>query len=305
MEKVCLNQCVPNVRYLGNCEPNYACRPVFTGLDGLNTFRTVSANNTDTVNFRDKKSVQLEKLNKLFPDGGFEKVYNEMGKDLGLDYMPEMRFVGDDDGVMAGGYTFSENKVTMSLSDLIDNDTKIVGIKDGKRTVLTSPKNNLPLFINSKTAQITAMVLAKKGNLGYDKLVVEPLTEEEHRKFIVQKVVHELIHAQQHMVMRNTEDIGAREVLKAWTHEKPKNMIEKAILGFKTEKRYNTSYWLGKPGSDDKISKDSELGQKAHEWLEAVRNYPKVDSPEYETNAIEVDAYNRSAQYLKDKYGWY
>ena len=259
--------------------------------------------NTDTVAIRDKKEVNIEKLNKLFPNGELQRVYDEINKDFGIDRAPHLRFVGDNDGVVAGGFTYSKNEITMSLSDLMESDTKIVGIKDGKRTVITSPKNKLPLFIDKKTAQISVFALSKQGNLGFDRLIIEPLTEDEKKKFIVQKIAHEVIHAQQHMIMRQTEGIGEKEILAAWTHVKPQNMIDKAILGYKVNDMFNKSYWADKPETERTISPDSEMGKKAKDWLEAVRNYPRVDSPEYEKNAIEVDAYNRSAEYADKKFG--
>lgn len=263
----------------------------------------LSGANIDTVKIRDRKEINIEKLNKLFPNGELQRVYDEMNKDFGIDRAPHLRFVGNNDGVVAGGFTFSKNEITMSLEDLMESDTKIVGIKNGKRTVLTSPKNKLPLFVSKQMAQASVAALAKNGNLGYDQLVIEPLTEEEHKKFIVQKISHEVIHAQQHMVMRQTEGIGEKEVMAAWTHDKPQNMIDKAILGFKVRDMFNRSYWADKPETEKTISADSEMGKKAKEWLEAVRNYPAVESPEYEKNAIEVDAYNRSAEYAEKKFG--
>ena len=292
----------------------YTCVPNFKADNNVSAGRVAQNNqnipmlsgtnlNTDTVNIRSKKEINIEKLNKLFPNGELQRVYDEINKDFGLDRAPNLRFVGDNDNVVAGGYTFSKNEITLSLSDLVESDTKIVGIKDGKRTVIASPKNRLPLFVNRQMAMLSVAALSKQGNLGFDRLEIEPLTEQEHKKFIVQKISHEVIHAQQHMYMRQTEGIGEKEVLKAWTHAKPQNMIDKAILGFKVNDMYNKSYWADKPETEKKYSPDSPQGMLAKIWLEAVRNYPRVDSPEYEKNAIEVDAYNRSADYADKKFG--
>lgn len=298
MNKVSMYSYVPNYTADMKLSANTSA-PANTVLG----IQNISNPNLDTVKIRDRKEINIEKLNNLFPNGELQRVYDEINKDFGIDRAPHLRFVGDNDGVVAGGYTFNKNEITMSLSDLMESDTKIVGIKDGKRTVLTSPKNKLPLFVSKQMAQMSVFALAKQGNLGYDKLVIEPLTEQEHKKFVVQKIAHEVIHAQQHMVMRQTEGIGEKEVIKAWTHDKPQNMIDKAILGYKTDYLFNKSYWADKPETEKTITADSELGKQAKEWLEAVRNYPKVDSPEYEKNAIEIDAYNRSAEYADKKFG--
>lgn len=299
MNKVSMYTCVPSFKADVN---NVSAGRVAQNNQNV-PILSASKPNYDSVNIRDKKEINIEKLNKLFPNGELQRVYDEINKDFGIDRAPHLRFVGDNDGVVAGGFTFSRNEITMSLSDLMESDTKIVGIKDGKKTVITSPKNRLPLFVDKKTAMYSVAALSKQGNLGFDRLEIEPVTEKEQKKFIVQKISHEVIHAQQHMYMRQTEGIGEKEVLKAWTHAKPQNMIDKAILSFKVNDMYNKSYWGDKPETEKKYSPDSPQGMIAKTWLEAVRNYPRVDSPEYEKNAIEVDAYNRSADYADEKFG--
>lgn len=196
------------------------------------TSSVVSNPNTGLVSFRSQKDIYLEKLNQLFPNGELDRVYKDINKDFGIDIPPQLKFYGDNDGVAAGGFTFERNEIAMSLSDLLGSDTKIVGIKDGKRTVLVSPKVKLPLFVDKKSADDFLKLHSQHGNLGFDSLVAEPLTEEEKKKLVIQKIAHEVVHAQQHMIMRQTEGIGEKEVLKAWIHEKPQNMIDKAILGF-------------------------------------------------------------------------
>lgn len=280
---------------------------VSTGVTALQNNIKLSASEPKKVNFsgasdsfklQDKKDLYLEKLNKLFPNNELTEIYNNINKDLGIDYPPQLKFYGDNDGVQAGGYVFSKNEVQMSLSDLLETDTKIVGIKNGKRVPLVSPKEHLPLFVSKQNAMMFVELQSKQGNLGFDELVIEPTTPEEQRKLVIQKLAHEVIHAQQHMIMRRTDGIGEKEILKAWTHEKPKNMIEKAILDIKTNEMYKNSYWAGKETSII-FKKDTTQGYLANIWLEAVRNYPPVTSPEYSRNPLETDAYLRAAQYVE------
>lgn len=272
--------------------------PVFKGNNVNYTSEPVQ----DSFVRSDKKEIQMKKLNELFPNGGVDKVYDEINKDFGIDKPAKLNFWGDNDGVVGGGYTFEKNEINLSLSDLL-SDTKIVGIKDGKRTVLISPRNGLPLFINKSFADDFVKLQSQKGNLGFDELFAEPLTEKEQQKFVVQKITHEVIHAQQHMILRQTEGIGEKEIIKAWTHKKPKNMIEKKSLEMITDKLYEQSYWSNQPKTEQKIKKRTIPEAFARTWLEAIRNYPPVDSPEYEKNPIEMDAYRRSAQYAYKKYG--
>jgi len=295
MEKVNLFSCVQNPLYISNVKQTApsANEVSFKSAGGV----------TDTVSLRTQKERYLDELNKLFPDGGFDGLCNRINKDFGIDKPAQVKLVSDDDGVVAGGFNFNRNEITLSLSDLLGSDTKIVGIKDGKRTVLTSPSVKLPLFIDKKNAENFLTLHSQHGNLGFDKLVAEPVTEDDKRKFIAQKVAHEIIHSQQHMIMRKTEGIGEKEVIKAWTHGKPKNMIENYLLNLQTEKMYNNSYWKTQPETEQSIKQNSPASALAKIWLEAVRNYPPVDSPEYTQNPIERDAYIRSAQYVYNKYG--
>lgn len=256
----------------------------------------------DSFVHSDKKDVQLKRLNELFPNGGIDAVYSEMNKDFNIDKPAKLVFVGENDGVTGGGFTFEKNEIDLSLSDLL-SDTKIVGIKDGKRLTLISPSVGLPLFVDKQLADNFIKMQSQNGNLGFDELIAEPVTDDEQRKFIVQKISHEVIHAQQHMVLRQTEGIGQKEIIKAWTHKKPKNIVEQKVLDVTVENLYNKSYWAQQPEDEIKIKKGSIPEVFARTWLEAIRNYPPVDSPEYNTNAIELDAYKRSAQYAYKKYG--
>jgi len=300
MEKVSVNPCVQNRLYnYNNCQIQQNAPINNVGIG----FNTVGNTVTDTLNIRSKKEIQLEKLNKLFPNGGFDKLCQDINKDFGIDKPAEIKLVGDSDGIRGGGFTFEKNEITLSLGDLLDSDTKIVGIKNGKRTVLVSPIVKLPLFVDKKSAEEFVKMQSQNGNLGFDQLIAEPVTENEQRKFITQKVSHEIIHSQQHMIIRKTEGMGEKEIIKAWTHEKPKNLIENYILNLKTENLFNKSYWKNQPKTEQQIKKDSPAGYLAKTWLEAIRNYPPVDSPEYTKNPIEVDAYMRSAQYAARKYG--
>lgn len=277
-----------------------------TAIQSVST-NSALANNaaTDVLSLRSKKEIYMDRLNQLFPNGGIDKLYNDINKDFNIDYPADLKFYAGDDGVMAGGFTFSKNEISFSLSDLLDFDTKIVGVKNGKKITLTSPSCMLPLFIDKKSAEEFIQIHSKNGNLGFDELIVEPLTDDDRRQYITQKVAHEVIHAQQHMIMRQTKGIGTKEILKAWTHQKPKNMIEKTLLDIQTMNAYNNSYWANIEENQPIIDKESSSGVLANVWLEAIRNYPRVDSPEYVKNPIEVDAYIRSAKYARNIYEKY
>ena len=301
METVSVNTCVqPRIFNFASIS---ATKPLPSSAQ---VFPTVAVqNNVDTVSIRSKREIYLEKLNKLFPNGSLNTTYNKINADFGIDQPPKLVFADENNGVAAGGYTFEKNEISVSLQDLMGSDTKIVGIKDGKRMTLVSPTVKLPLFVSKESAEQFIKMHSQNGNLGFDQLVAEPITEDEHRKFIVQKLAHEVIHAQQHMLMRQSEKIGEKEIIKAWTHKIPKNTIDDFWLNVDVANKYKESYWMDKQETQKTIKSGSVADAITGVWLEAIRNYPKVGSDEYEKNPIEVDAYNRSADYVAKNYGWW
>jgi hypothetical protein len=107
------------------------------------------------------------------------------------------------------------------------------------------------------------------------------------------------------MIMRSTEGIGEKEITKAWTHIKPQNEAEEKKLVELTENIHKNSFWADKTPTPQKFTKGSETGKLAYTFLEAVRNYPPVGSPEYHNNPLEADAYKRSYEYLEKNFGSY
>ena len=251
----------------------------------------------------DKRQIYTDRINHLFPNNSLIIIYNSINKELGIDKPAKINFTTSDDGVTGGGYTYSKNEINLSLEDLVSSNTKIVGIKDGKRTILISPSVKLPLFVNKEMASQFIEHHSRNGNLGFDQLIAEPVTDEEQRKLIIQKIYHEVVHAQQHMIMRKTEGIGAKEITKAWTHAKPSNLIERVMLNNRVEKLHENSFWANEETDKKTIDKYTDLGKLAYVWLEGIRNYPAVDSDEYTKNPIELDAYNRSYEYINKKFG--
>ena len=66
-----------------------------------------------------------------------------------------------------------------------------------------------------------------------------PTTKEDKKRMVLQKISHELIHAQQHQFMRQTEGIGEKEILKAWTHIKPNDTKYYPNIEQITEQEFN------------------------------------------------------------------
>ena len=246
---------------------------------------TPSAENVARTNFE-----------KLFPNGSINQVYEKINKDFQIDNPAELKFVYDPKSLQGGGFCFKDNLIEMNLYDLMAYDKKIVGIKGNKRIPLVSPKEKLPLFVTEDIGKN----FVKNNKLGFDKLVLEDVTPSEHRKYIIQKIAHECVHAKQHQILRETEGVGDKEILKAWTHLKPENLAEEEFLNQKVDKIYQASPWSKLPQPEVKYTKDSHVYSKSMSLLNAIRYYPPVTSPEYTTNALEREAFDVSAQYVRN-----
>lgn len=258
--------------------------------------KSIIQEKSDNFSLNSNVEIKDQTVDKLFPNNSLEKVYNVMCAQLGLDYIPKLTFYPQQAQNMGGGYTFHTN----SIGILYDNiDYKVVIEKNGKKQVLTSPKGHMPLLASKE--------LIDKFVDGYKnlpiKMSVEKTTDEEKRKFLIQKIYHELVHAQQHMIMRQTEDIGTKEIIKAWTHLKPENKEDDIKLQEITEKQFQNSFWANKKPDNSKFSHGTDIDKQAHIWLEAVRCYPPVTSAEYTKNALESDAFMRSYLFVVNNFG--
>ena len=267
------------------------------------TSNTISANNIEVSSAPVQQMSNMDKLNNLFPQGELQKIYNDISKELKLDYTPNLKLLNDYTEGWAGGYTFNKNEITLCLKELLNSDYKIVGVKNGKKSVLVSPQSGIPLFADKALADTFIKNAASNRNYGYDSIEIVPTTQEDKKRYVVQKVCHELIHAQQHMILRQTEGVGEKGIIKAWTHLNANTPEEKQKLDNITEQIYKTSFWADKPLTPIQIKRDNLIGMLAMNWLESIKNYPPVDSPLYNRCAIEVDAYRRSADYVYKKYG--
>jgi len=289
------NYCVPGLSY-------YRINPLSKVDFRQNSAMTNSLQSPSTdvfVKNTNPKETAERKFNQLFPNGEFEKIYSDINNRFGVSNTPSLNLIYDETMQLGGGYTFESNSINMNLYDLMSSDKKIVGIDQyGQKHNLISPTEKLPAFVNEKLAQQFVDSANAQGSLGYTKLIVEDVTPDEQRKFIVQKIAHECIHAKQHQIIRETEGFSDKDIIKAWTHKTPKNIIESAILNQETNTRYNNSYWRNRPEAEKKYQKGSPMYNVAYAYLNAIQNYPPVTSPEYNKNLLEVEAYNLSYKYV-------
>lgn len=251
-----------------------------------------------------ENKTSFQKLDSIISSEELEKAYNEICKSLKLDVKPKLNLVPTYNSKRAGGFTFSKNEINLCVDNLVCADYKIIGVKGNKKVAIFEPKREMPLFLTKKWADEFIGSGKNHNNYGFDYLYYTPTTKIDKKRYILQTIAHELIHAQQHMLLRQTEGIGEKEIIKAWTHKIPKNEEEAKKLNETVEKLYKESYWANKPQTEKKVQLHSPQGFLAKEWLNAIRNYPTdINSPLYINNAIEKDAYKRSAQYVYMLYG--
>lgn len=287
--------------YSNSLYPNYGITQLYQTSSVSPMYKYGAANKLSS-NIFDAfvKRTAEEKLDNLFPNNELTKIFYEINKDFGIDLPAKLNFVTNKENNVGGGYTFSKNEINMNISDLVNSDTKIVGIKNGQMVTLLSETERLPLFIDRKTAE--DFVKSQENNLGFDQLIAVPVTKDEHRKFIIQKLTHEIIHAQQHMIMRNDKNIGSHEIIKAWNNQNSDNFLGQIYSSIKSYIDYKFSVWNDIKKEINEL--DSKINESvAHSWLDAVKNYPPVNTQEYLINKLEADANTRAAKYVENKYG--
>ena len=157
----------------------------------------------------------------------------------------------------------------------------------------------MPLFGDRKSTQAFVNKQALTGNLGFDKLVIAPVTRNEHRKFILQKIAHEIIHSQQHMIMRKSDRVGSKEIIKAWNKERVKNPFLRAYYNIKIYFAY-TKKALARESMATKNLANDDIAKK---FLCAVQEYDYFGAKNYFQNTLETDANVRALIYITNKYG--
>ncbi len=285
-----------------NFNPNIGIRQIAPAALQNEKFSTVKQTQPDTFVRTDNSAKYLERIEELFPYGELKDIYKDMCKELELDYPPTLVFETGEAGETGGGYYFESNKITLNINDILSSNYKIMGVKDGQKETLFDHKTMTPLFIKKAIAGLIVKNPQNAILKGYDELIAEPVTDEEQRKLFLMKLRHELVHARQHMIMRQTEDIGSKAIIKAWQHFPPGGGTFKYITDQLVNSYYQNSCWADKP-DEIKYKKHSPEGEYAAKCLASIQNYPPVTSPLYNLNFIEVEAYKSSSDYIIEKYG--
>ena len=245
----------------------------------------------------------VQKLYAIVSPMELKKYYDDACSYLNLDVKPEINLFPEYYKGRCGGFNFPKNQINFSIKDLTCSDYKVIGVTANKKVPLVDSNSYLPLIASKDILGNFLKKASESNNYGYNSIYIIPSTTKDKKRFILQKIVHELIHAQQHMILRQTEGIGEKEILKAWLHHTPKSSNDTQIRDILIEK-FKTSFWCNKITKLPKISKYSPQGLLAYKWLSAIKNYPvSIATPEYYSNEIEKDAYKRSAEYVQSVFG--
>lgn len=239
------------------------------------------------VKVKTEREKYLEKLYAIFPKKYLAQYYDKLNKDFGIDYPPKLTFSATNSKGIGTNYSFNENTININLHELLDKDHKIID-KRTNRTVISS-FNQMPLFFSKQEA-----VEYVNSNLSSN-YIIKPTTIKEQRKFILHKIAHEVIKAQQYMIMRQTQKIGDIGILKAKNHSE---IIKRAgqLDNYATYLHSNT-FW-NTHQTPQTISMDCSIGRQALIWLDSIEH----DLP---MGTMQNDANLRAYNYIVAKSGEY
>ena len=242
----------------------------------------------------------IQKFNAVISPEEIKNFYTEAGKYLNLDIMPKLNLYPTYYKGRAGGYNYQQNFINMNMSDVLQTDFKILGRKGNDIFPLYDIRNELPLYYSKDIANEFIKISRSRNYDGFDAMFIKPTSIKEKKRYICQRLMHELIHAQQHMLIRQTEGIEGEDIIRTWLNNRidPEN-IEKMTVNL-----FKTSFWANRKPTPKIYKQQSPTGRLALRWLNAIKNYPvDINSTDYNENEIEKDAYKRSAEYTRKIFG--
>lgn len=229
----------------------------------------------------------LDKLYEIFPKNQLIKFYSKLNKDFKIDYPAKLSFNATQTINAGTNYSFNNNSININLCEIIDKTHKVVNRKTGKTAI--SSFNQMPIFLSKQEA--TDYV---RNNLSQD-YTIKPITIKDQRKFILHKIAHEVIKAQQFMIMRQTQKIGDKGIIKAQNHSQIIKRAEQ--LDNYATYLHSNSFWKNHQ-TKQTISFDCSVGYQALIWLDSISH----NSP---YNAAQKDANQRAYNYIISNFGEY
>ncbi len=248
-------------------------------------------------------------LEKLFPNGEIYNICEDIIRNYGLETPPEIRFVSEKDNNDYASAKYITNKVDINLNKLLSPNMYKFKIKKGEKESYLFDDDTKRISIIDTTDKdlLNEVISYNKNKNNADSCTVEPLSDNDKRKLVIQTIAHELRHCYQRQIIRHTEGLDEFKMIEEQLRKNPNkpkmNLIEEKLAYINLKNEYMKHY---KEKDFEKIYTQSSLeGTKACEWYDAIVNYVNYESDYegYKKNAIELDANNIGNQYLINNYG--
>lgn len=228
----------------------------------------------------------IEKLYSIFPKKHLERCYQKINQDFGIDYPAKLTFSASKDKNVATSYSFNNNTININLCELLDKRYKVVDKRNGK--TLISSYSQMPLFLTKEE------VIEYRNSRLSSNCAIIPITPQEQRKYILHKIAHEVVKTQQFMIMRQTQRIGDKGIIKAQNHS---DIIKRAgQLDNYASYLHSSTFWKNHQ-TPQTISMNCPVGQQALIWLCSLEDAA--------FGSCQKDANQRAYNYINATFGGY
>lgn len=292
------NTSVNNVQASSSVNPqkmSAATNPISVSADVAGDFFVKQSKLEKPLNNSDVLS------NRIWGDAKIQDLYNQMAKSLNLPHPPTLTLVDSmankDHG---GGFNFAKNQISLNLEQYTGDQAFIMMEKGGKTAPFAN--NGMKVVVpTTSAARFVEKMNAKNNGIVYS---VQKATDEDLKKVIEQTMYHELVHAQQHEVMRRTEGIGAEKlIINKGINNETLSPVQKAQREAYYKDVFKNSPWAELTQEEAKIPKNSKWGKFGCALYEAAKDYTSdVRSPKYASNLLEKDAYKRALEYIVKRF---
>lgn len=249
-------------------------------------------------------SFEDREITRLFPNGELNKIYNGIANDYGIETPPSLELIKDFELGDRGYFTPTSNKIKLVLDFLKPEARKFLLEKDNQKFYIVGDSRGLLFRVKENDIKKEQQSLEQMGF----KVTPEPLSDDDKKKYAVFILAHELSHAYQNQIIRQTEGLNEWNMIEQkLNNNKPEgiNLIRQKLEMIKAKQIYDKTH--AGMNFEKKYPLSSKEGQQAKIWYDANVGYkrPETDYEENITNPLEIYANNKAYKYLKNKYGYF
>lgn len=250
------------------------------------------------------KTIENKEIERLFPNGELNKIYNNIANHYGLEVPPTLELINDFDKGDRGYYSAHNNSVKIVLDFLKPEARKFLIEKDGQKFYTVGDSRGLLFRTKEEDIKKEQKYIESLGL----KAAPEPLTDDDKKKLMVFLLAHELSHAYQNQIIRHTEGLNEWDMIKSrFNNKKPQgmNLIELQLFLLDRKKEYNISH--NNMNFEKIYSQNSEEGKQAKIWYDSSVGYQKPEDNYQENinNPLEIYANEKAYKYLKENFGYF